>query len=316
LPALGEMPSLLRLNLSLNSLSGGLPAELLLSRSVLVLDVSFKNLNGDLPELPSTSAGQGRQPIKLLNVSTLKQPAQRQIPPLTLAGMTNLVALNVSNNSLTGEIPSTICARTPFLSALDLSFNQLNGSVPMDLGRCSALRVLKANHNELHGTLPDELHDVTSLEHISFPNNSLQGALSAERLAELRSLVVLDLAENKLITGGISDSIGRLERLEELRLEHNSMSGELPAATGSEQVLESQNRHSPEQRFPWRPEQRRLLLLAQAKSSRFHGQQLHRHSPWEPVLVQRPHRAPTVLQRLSPPALRGSAGSSRSGSCP
>jgi hypothetical protein len=228
LPALGEMPSLLRLNLSLNSLSGGLPAELLLSRSVLVLDVSFKNLNGDLPELPSTSAGQGRQPIKLLNVSTLKQPAQRQIPPLTLAGMTNLVALNVSNNSLTGEIPSTICARTPFLSALDLSFNQLNGSVPVNLGRCSALRVLKAGHNELHGTLPDELYDATSLEHISFPNNRLQGALSAERLAELRSLVVLDLAENELITGGIPDSIGRLERLEELRLEHNSMSGELP----------------------------------------------------------------------------------------
>jgi hypothetical protein len=161
-----------------------------------------------------------------------------QIPPLTLEGMTNLVALNVSNNSPTGEIPSTICARTPFLSALDLSFNQLNGSVPMDLGRCFALRVLKANHNELHETLPDELHDATSLEHISFPNNRLQGALSAEHLAELRSLVVLDLAENELITGGIPDSIGRLERLEKLRLEHNNMSGELPPGLSSARVSE------------------------------------------------------------------------------
>jgi hypothetical protein len=151
-----------------------------------------------------------------------------QIPPLTLAGMTNLVALNVSNDSLTEEIPSTICARMPFLSVLDLSFNQLNGSMPMDLNRCSALQVLKANHNELHGTLSDELQDATSLEHISFPNNHLQGALSTERLAELRSLVVLDLAENKLITGGIPDSIEWLERLEELLLEHNSMSDELP----------------------------------------------------------------------------------------
>jgi hypothetical protein len=142
--------------------------------------------------------------------------------------MTNLVALNVSNDSLTEEIPSTICARMPFLSVLDLSFNQLNGSMPMDLNRCSALQVLKANHNELHGTLSDELQDATSLEHISFPNNHLQGALSTERLAELRSLVVLDLAENKLITGGIPDSIEWLERLEELLLEHNSMSDELP----------------------------------------------------------------------------------------
>jgi hypothetical protein len=84
--ALGEMPSLLRLNLSLNSLSDGLFAELLLSRSVLVLDVSFNNLNGDLPELPSTSTRQGRQPIKLLNVSTLKQPAHRANPAAHTSG--------------------------------------------------------------------------------------------------------------------------------------------------------------------------------------------------------------------------------------
>jgi hypothetical protein len=41
--------SLSRLNLSYNSLSGGLPAELMSSGSIVVLDVSFNRLNGDLP---------------------------------------------------------------------------------------------------------------------------------------------------------------------------------------------------------------------------------------------------------------------------
>jgi len=47
--------------------------------------------------------------------------------------MTNLAALNMSNNSFTGEIPSTVYVEKPFLMALDVSYNQFIGRIPQSL---------------------------------------------------------------------------------------------------------------------------------------------------------------------------------------
>jgi hypothetical protein len=62
--------SLSRLNLSYNSLSGGLPAELMSSGSIVVLDVSFNHLNGNLPL--SASA---RHLLLLLTLATISSVA-------------------------------------------------------------------------------------------------------------------------------------------------------------------------------------------------------------------------------------------------
>ncbi|KAF0904568.1 hypothetical protein E2562_035462 [Oryza meyeriana var. granulata] len=50
-PSLGNLTRLLHLNLSRNSLSGGLPMDLLLFSSVAALDFSFNHLDGLLQEL-------------------------------------------------------------------------------------------------------------------------------------------------------------------------------------------------------------------------------------------------------------------------
>jgi hypothetical protein len=65
-PSLGNLTSLLMLNLSGNSLSGELPLELLWSSSVVVLDVSFKKLNGEFHKLPSTH----ELAMKVINISS------------------------------------------------------------------------------------------------------------------------------------------------------------------------------------------------------------------------------------------------------
>ncbi|CAO2044582.1 unnamed protein product [Urochloa humidicola] len=220
-PSLGNLTSLLRLNLSGNSLSGGLPPELLLSSSITVLDVSFNKLNGEFHELPSTL----NSVIKVINISS--NLFTGYFPSTTLGSMKNLAALNMSNNSFTGVIPSRLCVDKPLFVVLDLSYNQFHGRIPTDLGNCSGLRVLKAGHNQLIGTLPAELFNVTSLEHLSFPNNHLQGTL--EHVSKLSNLVILDLGWNGL-NGKIPNSIGQLKRLEELHLDNNNMSGELPSA--------------------------------------------------------------------------------------
>ena len=155
-PSLGNLTGLLKLNLSGNLLSSGLPHELLLSSSISVLDVSFNKLSGDFYELQSAPDST----MKVMNISS--NFLTGYFPSTTLEGMTNLAALNMSNNSFTGEIPSTVCVEKPFLVVLDISYNQFIGRIPPELGKCSGLRVLKAGQNQLSGTLPDE--------NLSFPH--------------------------------------------------------------------------------------------------------------------------------------------------
>ncbi|CAL5023928.1 unnamed protein product [Urochloa decumbens] len=220
-PSLGGLPSLSRLDLSCNALSGGLPPAILSSGSIAVLDVSFNRLTGDLPSSSSTT-------MRVLNISS--NLFIGEFPSDTWKAMSNLVALNASNNSFHGRMASSFCNSSPAsVAILDVSYNKFSGCIPAGLGNCSALEVLKAGNNMLSGALPDELFNASSLEYLSFPNNGLHGILDGALLTNLRNLVHLDVGGNWL-NGKIPDSIGDLRRLEVLHLDHNDMSGELPSA--------------------------------------------------------------------------------------
>nr|CAB3500795.1 unnamed protein product [Digitaria exilis] len=223
-PSIGSLKGMLRLNLSGNSLSGGLPLEVMFSNTMVSLDVSFNRLSGDLLELPSSTPG---RPLQVLNISS--NFFTGSFPSATWEKTRNLVALNASNNSSTGRMPSSFCISSPPLAVLDLSYNRFSGPIPPDLGNCFALRVLKAGYNKITGTLPDELFDATSLEYLSLSNNGLGGTLYAAHIYKLSNLVFLDLAMTGL-GGKIPDSIGQLKKLEELHLEHNNMTRELPTS--------------------------------------------------------------------------------------
>ncbi|KAJ1277941.1 hypothetical protein BS78_04G041100 [Paspalum vaginatum] len=223
-PSLGNLTGLQYLNLSYNSLSGGLPLELVSSSSMVVLDVSFNQLSGDLHELSSSTSVEW--PLQVLNISS--NLFTGQFTSTTWKGMQNLIALNASNNSFTGQIPSHFCNISPSFAVLELSYNKISGSIPPGLGNCSMLRVLKADHNNLNWTLPHELFNATSLEYLTFSSNNLQGILDGENIVKLSNLVILDLGENNF-TGQIPDTICQLRRLQEIHLDYNSMSGELPS---------------------------------------------------------------------------------------
>ncbi|XBI45474.1 hypothetical protein VPH35_109934 [Triticum aestivum] len=225
--SLGNLTRLQHLNLSHNSLSGGLPLELLSSSSILVFDISYNQFNGTLQELPASTPA---RPLKVLNISS--NFFTGQFPSTTWKGMENLVTLNASNNGFTGQIPTHFCNTSPSISVLDLSFNRFSGSIPQGLGDCSELRELRAGDNNLSGTVPDELFNATSLEYLSFTNNHLHGVLDDAHILNLRNLSTLDLGGNNF-SGKIPDSIGQLKKLQELHLNNNNMSGELPSAVSN-----------------------------------------------------------------------------------
>ncbi|CAL5060232.1 unnamed protein product [Urochloa decumbens] len=226
-PSLGDLGSLLRLNLSGNSFAGTLPPELISSGSIVILDASDNRLNGALQDLSSSASD---LPMRLLNISSNQFTGE--LPSTMWVKMRSLVVLNASNNSFTGQMPSSFCISSQSLEVLDLSYNQLSGHVPNQLGNCSALRVLKAGQNNLTGALPDELFNATLLEHLSFHNNDLEGTILGEHVIKLRNMAILNLGRNRF-SGTIPASIGHLRRLEELHLNRNDMSGELPPAIGN-----------------------------------------------------------------------------------
>ncbi|CAO2037188.1 unnamed protein product [Urochloa humidicola] len=180
-------------------------------------------------QLPESSATHGWS-LQVLNISS--NLFTGDFPSATWKAMSNLVALNASNNGFHGLMPSSFCisSRGSFaMLELGVSYNKFSGRIPVGLGSCSKLKVLKAANNRFTGELPDDIFNASSLEYLSFPNNGLYGMLDGTRVTNLKNLSHLDLGGNRL-TGNIPGTIGDLRRLEVLRLDHNDMSGELPSA--------------------------------------------------------------------------------------
>ncbi|XP_019434359.1 PREDICTED: probable LRR receptor-like serine/threonine-protein kinase At5g48740 [Lupinus angustifolius] len=71
--------------------------------------------------------------------------------------LSDLVSLNLSSNSLEGNIPSALGQKS--LIQLDLSNNQLMGSIPDSLAS-SSLRLVLLNDNLLEGRVPEEIYSV------------------------------------------------------------------------------------------------------------------------------------------------------------
>ncbi|QHO12413.1 Receptor-like protein kinase [Arachis hypogaea] len=71
--------------------------------------------------------------------------------------LSDLVSLNLSSNSLMGEIPNGLGQKS--LIHLDLSNNQLTGSIPDSIAS-SSLKLVLLNGNLLEGRVPEELYSI------------------------------------------------------------------------------------------------------------------------------------------------------------
>ncbi|TVU33417.1 hypothetical protein EJB05_25234 [Eragrostis curvula] len=240
-PSLGNLTSLLSLNLSHNSLSGQIPAELLLHRSIVALDVSFNNLHGDLHKLPSILGRDMERdiPDDLYNATSLEHLSfpnnqlHGTLSPENIVKLSNLVTINLANNELSGKIPDSI-GQLKRLEELHLKYNSMFGELPSNLSKCSNLKTTILGSNIFHGQLKKfNFSTLSKLEILDIMSNKFTGIVP-ESLYFCNNLIALRLPSNNF-QGQLSPRIGNLKSLKFLSLSNNSFTN----ITHALQVLKS-----------------------------------------------------------------------------
>ena len=169
-----------------------------------------------------------------------------------MGDLSNLEYLNLSDNQLTGTIPSALGSLSN-LTHLDLrsaaelgSDNALTGTIPAILGNLSNLEYLDLSDNALTGTIPTTLGDLSNLEYLALDYNKLTGSIPPA-LGSLSNLTHLDLSSasfpsfSNQLTGSIPATLGNLSNLEYLDLSGNQLTGTIPTALGNLSNLEILN---------------------------------------------------------------------------
>ena len=187
---------------------------------VTTLDLSDGGLNGELPDLSGLTG--------LVRLDLRDNTLTGDIPS-SFGDMTNLIFLYLHNNDLDGGIPSELGGMSS-LRYLWLHSNELSGNIPSGLGDLDNLRDLNLHSNQLSGAIPAGIGDLGNLTHLRLHRNELTGAIPSE-LGDLDSLRFMWLHGN-MLDGSIPASLGSLENLERLWLSENKLSGSIPTELG------------------------------------------------------------------------------------
>ncbi|KAE7996107.1 hypothetical protein FH972_000855 [Carpinus fangiana] len=162
------LPSLLDLSLQSSQLSMPIPRVLFNANSsspLLFLDLSSNRLNSSI-----SKAFKHMRALVHLNLSS--NNFEGIMIPQTLENLHNLQVLDLSNNSISGEVPDL--SKLTFLSKLYLSSNLLNGSLANVLGKLSKLQVLDLSLNSFKGVITEaHLSNFSTLRQLDFSSNSL-----------------------------------------------------------------------------------------------------------------------------------------------
>ncbi|XP_041990557.1 receptor like protein 27-like [Salvia splendens] len=181
--------------------------------SLQVLDLHSNHLGGELP-LPKERA---------LYIDYSNNKFDKAIPTNIGTYLSNLIFFSVSNNSLSGTIPSTLC-EAAYLQVVDLSFNNLSGNIhPCLLQNTENLGVFSLRSNNISGDIPDEFSENCDLETLDFNGNNLGGKIP-KSMEYCTSLTVFNVGDNN-IDGGFPCMLPSSLRV--LVLRSNKFHGEI-----------------------------------------------------------------------------------------
>ncbi|KAJ4801942.1 Receptor-like protein 12 [Rhynchospora pubera] len=179
-------PSLTRLYLDGNNMTGSFPANLPTYEELSVLDLNGNQLSGPLPQ----SIG-NLYHIRILNLAGNNLDG---VIPHQLCNLTSLAYLDLTGNNFNGSMP--FCSHPLNISSVYLSSNALVGSSPYHTFNFSTIEILDLSKNQFSGSL----HWIGALEAIrllSLRENQFEGTLS-QNICHLNNLRILDLSANNL----------------------------------------------------------------------------------------------------------------------
>lgn len=172
------------LDLSLNDISGGIPACLGTFTSMRSWDTDHcRPLHSWSRD---TKRGRGEY---ISNTYEDKVQLQWKGKLMEFEKILSLVkSIDLSSNMLTGEILSEITELNGLVS-LNLSTNNLTGQIPLEIGQLKSVDVLDLSRNNLGGRIPLSLTVIDRLSTLELSNNNLSGKMPTS--TQLQALPIL-----------------------------------------------------------------------------------------------------------------------------
>ncbi|CAL9088898.1 unnamed protein product [Musa acuminata var. zebrina] len=168
------------------------------------IDLSFNPIGGELTDL----------------IDAL--PDCNQGASLDIYIRANNLILDISNNNLSGEIPTCHKSFPTSLQSLHLNHNNLSGRFPSFLKHCEQLVTLDLAENNLFDEIPTWVgENLLFLRVLSLKSNLFYGTIPVH-MANLTSLQVLDLSSNNL-SGSIPSSLGNFSAMVEIQHDTTSL---------------------------------------------------------------------------------------------
>ncbi|XP_065035065.1 receptor-like protein EIX2 [Musa acuminata AAA Group] len=179
---MGEnLQQLVVLRLRSNMFSGVIPWQLARFERLQILDLANNNFSGSIPHnignlnIMRSTSQHYEFCSNELDIFTKGQDLH-----YLKCSMQLMKSLDLSNNSLIGEIPKGIgdLAR---LKNLNLSRNYLQGKIPWEIGGMKSLESLDLSINDLYGSIPESLSALYFLSYLNLSYNNLSGMIPSGR---------------------------------------------------------------------------------------------------------------------------------------
>ncbi|CAL8122906.1 unnamed protein product [Prunus armeniaca] len=188
-----SLPNLGILILRGNQFYRSIPPQLCHLTRIQILDLSMNNISGTIPKCLNNLIvlAQKGNSSRIIQGSYMYQLGELSIfwnyeeeASLTWKGVMSkykstlglVKSIDLSNNKLTGEIPSEITDLVGLIS-LNLSRNQLTGQIPPRIGMLQELDSLDLSRNQINGRIPNSLSQIPRISYLDLSKNDLSGKI-------------------------------------------------------------------------------------------------------------------------------------------
>ena len=237
---------LVHLHLARGSMRGIIPPSISLLTNLYILDLNSNYLTGNINGVTTlvnlqylylftnnftqSVSSQITNLVKLKTLALYSNLLTNIFP--SLVPMFNLSYLDVFNNKIRGQLPSSL-GLLYNLNYIDFSLNHLGGTIPIAISSLEHLNYLDLGlNNNIYGTLPKEFGRLTSLLLLSVEGNALTSFVPKD-YRNMSSLVTLILNNNMFTIGntmnGTVDFVDytKQKNLSVIDLSHNYFKGPL-----------------------------------------------------------------------------------------